>query len=318
MRPLYLFFLLLLSTRAYTQNIVVNSNFSVHFVCPDGPGQINKSIGWYRPTTGTCDYYNVCDTNSRFSMSVPNNFFGHQASSSQSYAGGYVYTALMRDYREYIATSFPPLIPGGTYKVTVVTSVAESSCFAIDGLGALFTVNVDLDSTRTPFITRAPQIDYSSFGTLSDTVNWVTLTKTFVADSAYEHLIIGNFKRDTALHFDTLANFSYYGLVYYYYDSVSVERVKEIVTATGTTERFFKVTETPNPFHNRCHITIDGGCCDPMVFTLFDPAGSIIRRQEGIATNELDIVNDGLKSGIYLYTLKTSDRVVHRGKLVVQ
>ncbi len=80
--------------------------------------------------------------------------------------------------------------------MSISVSLSDSSNYANEGLGVFFsTYRVSRPSLLSAF-PLAPQVDYSSYGIITDKINWVTLSKTFVADSAYTHLIVGCFKDD--------------------------------------------------------------------------------------------------------------------------
>jgi gliding motility-associated-like protein len=132
--------------------------------------------------------------------------------------GVYTYVPFsVPDYKEYIGTDFPALNIGQTYTMTITVSLADSSTYATDGLGVYFTTHaISLPSQYTT-ISASPQIDYSSYGPIHDKANWVTLSKTFVADSAYTHLTLGCFKPNNVLQKDSVGNGSKRWKYGYYY-----------------------------------------------------------------------------------------------------
>ncbi len=227
-----IFFLLLtfyLGITAFGQNIVGNPGFAIDTACPDDYGEIGKILNWYQPTLGTADGFSWC-SNGWPVTGVPKNYFGYQNSFDSAYAGIYVYNDTMYsspglEYREYIATTISALEVDSTYKVTIVVSLADSLMWACDGLGVYFTVNKYYDTTTSRTINATPQIDYSSYGVITDTTHWVTLTKTFVADSAYKCIVIGSFKNNHLIHLTKMRDTGI-TCAYYYIDSVSVEKIQ--------------------------------------------------------------------------------------------
>jgi len=128
-----------------------------------------------------------------------------------------LYTFSYDDYKEYIGTDFAALTIGQTYTMSITVSLADGSGLATDGLGVFFTtyqLNKPMQST-TLMVT--PQVDYSSFGIITDKINWVTLSKTFVADSAYTHLVVGGFKPYGIMLIDSVGNSGPFANSSYYY-----------------------------------------------------------------------------------------------------
>jgi gliding motility-associated-like protein len=186
-------FLLFVWTTIVTAQIKTPS-FAKYNRCPISFSSVSYCVGWRQPTHGTCDYFNQCSPNNF--VDVPNNHFGTQDNAIHAYTG--LLTLSTFDYKEYIGTRIQPLTVGQTYTMTITVSLSDSSSIATDGLGTLFTTYpISLMTTNT--IPLTPQVDYSSYGPITDKVNWVTLTKTFVADSAYTHLTVGCFKPSSSL-----------------------------------------------------------------------------------------------------------------------
>lgn len=157
-------------------------------------------------------------------MGVPDNVFGSQASASGAYAGIATRDMGKVDYREYIGTTVPALRVGAVYKCVVVISVVEKALYATKPPGIYFYKNVSFAGMIAQSVLHyTPQIDFSYAPIITDRVNWVTVVDTFVADSAYTNLIVGNFQNDA--NTDTLRLSGTAGPVaYYYIDSVSVEK----------------------------------------------------------------------------------------------
>ena len=51
---------LLMSLVLRTQNLVPNGDLETYTQCPDYVSQIDRAVGWSRPTNGTSDYLNAC------------------------------------------------------------------------------------------------------------------------------------------------------------------------------------------------------------------------------------------------------------------
>lgn len=303
------------------QNLISNSNFSLYTACPTSQTQLNYCNNWFKPTYGSSDYFHMCATSPPPAhVNVPQNFIGYQPSSTNSYVGIYsYYTGSSGNYREYVSTSFSPLQPGATYKVTIIVSLADSCKFASNGLGVYFsTFPVNLNTIAPlPF---TPQIDYTSYGLVSDKEHWVTLTKTFVADSAYSSLAIGCFKDDTDI---TIAATPFYKSLfalasYYYIDSVAVEKIappaltRNIAYTTVNSELF------PNPFTEYATLTFNNDIRTPYTLAIYDLQGRLVRRMENITTTSIRIDRDNLESGFYCYKLYGANDIVGTGRFVIK
>lgn len=208
------FFALLFSFNSYCQ--IVTPSFINYTTCPDDFSQVNNCVGWRQPTGGTSDYFNDCATGTI--VDVPNNVFGYQDAFNKAYTGLYTLASYaMYDYKEYIGTTIAPLTVGNTYTVSITVSLSDSSNIATDGLGILFTTTPVDQPILYSTLPMTPQVDFSSYGPITDKINWVTLTGSFVAADAYTNMTVGCFKPITTLALDTISdNLTMGGISYYY------------------------------------------------------------------------------------------------------
>jgi hypothetical protein len=325
-----LFILLLLPVFAKGQNIVPNPTFYTYWSCPPSQSQINLCKYWYNVTSVTPDYWNACNTNPY--TSCPSNFAGYQSAPDSAMTGVFTY-APRANAREYFGTDIPALTIGETYQVTVKVSLADSVEYASDGLGVFFYVDAKPDTTLDTLIVVTPQIDYTSYGVISDKVNWTILTASFVADSAYTHLVIGNFKSDTNIslvHTPTYWS-AYANASYYYFDSVSVEKVIAIKptdtitviispgtidSVTGTIDSI-KTTQTtileqdleelyPNPVTDELVINTSRRAYQS--FTITNSIRQVMM-QKSITSSTTAVNTKSLPKGVYMIVLKGEEGV---------
>lgn len=227
MKYLYLYCsVLLLSFTSYgpvyAQNIVNNGNFENYSICPSSYGQTSDCSGWRSYHTGTSDYFNSCTTS--IITGVPVNFAGSQAAASgNAYVGGYCsYTG---GYKEYIAGTMGTMSVGTTYKVSMSVSLGEVSGYACNGLGIWFYKNGPSTTTNgSNTLPVTPQVFYPD--TIRDETHWIRLTKIYVADSAYDNLVIGDFL--SVPYTVAVGSGSY---AYYYFDSIEVKPATDITPA---------------------------------------------------------------------------------------
>ena len=92
-------------------NLVYNGSFEDYRSCPrkvDAVGILTLVEGWYQPTLGSADYFNVCGTRE---CGVPKNKLGwQQPYSGNGYCGIY---CSKNDYREYLQTRLRRRLRGG-------------------------------------------------------------------------------------------------------------------------------------------------------------------------------------------------------------
>lgn len=215
-----LLFTMFIATAAIAQpNHVPNCSFEEYTACPPNSNILHTIYyckGWRQYNLYRTPYFNACNT----SLSgVPVNVEGYQY---PAHGNAYASVILMigfGDDKSYLARKITPLFPGARYEVSMSVSLANSSGWACDGLGAYF-YQSGPDTSVGGTLPVTPQILYP--GVVKDTTaNWVRLVKTFKADSAYDKIVIGGFLKPADTDYDTLNISGTWGITYYV-DSVVV------------------------------------------------------------------------------------------------
>jgi len=158
---------------------------------------------------GAASVFSACAEGSN--VGVVSNLYGSQLPLvGDAYAGIIAYSP--NDDPQFIGGQVsPPMVVGQTYCAKMYVSLSDSSSFAVNELGMLFSTNTQI-ATVNPSIT--PQVNANSY--IIEQNDWVEISTTFVADSAYQHLSIGNFGTSNL----------YIGgadsIAYYYIDNVSI------------------------------------------------------------------------------------------------
>lgn len=246
------------------QNHVANGSFEYYTTCPTSISLVNRCVGWRQYTSATSDYFHACGN------MAPVNFAGYQnAAHGQAYMGGYVYNhGDSRIYKEYIAAEIAPLTPGKKYEVSMSVSLSNKSKYGTNDLGVYF---YDSGAYTLPSVNGVlgvtPQISYSSYGVIMDTTNWVRVTKTFVADSAYDNIVIGGFTHYNNLALDSFVSNTHYG--YYYIDSVVIKIVDSF--SVSTSDSFLCAGDTFQVF---CNTPINFNSTNTFTAQLSDKTGS--------------------------------------------
>ncbi|MCB0698969.1 MAG: hypothetical protein H6551_12735 [Chitinophagales bacterium] len=207
------------------QNLVPNPSFEDTVFCPIGLSLLTGCVSWRQYTDATSDYLHSC---SYYAAGVPNNWIGYQyAASGNAYCG---VIANVNTWAEYIAAELSQkMIVNRKYKVEMSVNLGNQSGYATNNLGVYFydsNASYVFTSNILPYI---PQISYAKYGVINDTLNWVRLVDTLVADSAYDNIVIGPFNVDgNSFTTDTLGGGSW---AYYYIDSVVVSLIDTFVVA---------------------------------------------------------------------------------------
>lgn len=251
---LYIVFFFI-SVCGYAQNLVPNGSFEQYSSCPNSTGQLSNTGNW-NWAGATTDYYDSCSPQGN--MSVPLNIYGYQyAFEGSAYIGMNVYTinegASSFYIREPAQTALNSTLSIGTkyfvsFKVALTLNNFESCC-ATNKLGARFTTFSYTDGNGS---NPAPVDNFAhiySNSIVTDTVNWTTISGSFVADSAFSYITIGNFFDSTNLQIiDYYGNFPQTSSAYYFIDDVRVSTDSIYVTSNKeVTKKLDGFFFSPNP-----------------------------------------------------------------------
>lgn len=332
MKKLVLFFFTFnfsLFTSLQAQNLVPNPSFEEYNTCPDNQNQIHFATGWsnYWNTShnSTPDYFNSCSTTSW--MSVPHNLGGYQkAANGNAYAGVYTYETPQYPsdtiVREFIGVQLlSPLVIGNKYYFSFKTNLALDANHtfnqATNNIGMLFSTIPHNFANPTPLTNFA---HLHSPSVITDTMNWTTISGSYIADSAYKYVIIGNFFDDAhtiVLQMqDTLSDKS----AYYYIDDVYVSK-DSIAGGIAKQDVEGRIIVYPNPFHNSAIVSITGEK-NLMSISLYDSLG---KRQNfdvlPTFTNDgikIQIRRNALSAGIYFLKIQFDNNENCNYKLIIQ
>jgi hypothetical protein len=215
-----LLFILSFSSKAQ-QNLVPNPSFEDTVYCPNATNQIDACQHWLN-FGNSPDYFNACDPTG---LNVPNSSFGFQyAHSGNGMAGVITYRRpnlpTGPNYREFIGCQLSsPLIIGQKYYFSFYVNFANTNNISIasNKIGLNFST-VQYNSTQIPSLTNFSHLYTDSI--LKDSVNWIFLTNSFIADSTYQYILLGSFFDDN--HTDTVNIGTLPNANYYYIDDVCV------------------------------------------------------------------------------------------------
>lgn len=211
----------------HSQNIIQNSSFEDTIPAltnPDygGPG---SAPPWFTVLQSP-DYLSETYYLPMFS-GVPSNPFGYQYARNGIAClgfGSYVPNATFPDARELIGYPFSnPLISNHNYYLEFYISCGDSASFALDGVGAYFSVDTPF-KYGWPGLIFTPQVHSPLGYVLNDVTNWTKISGNFIAAGGEKVMTIGVLFPDSLLTIDTLNTntFLTIGASYYYLDDVTL------------------------------------------------------------------------------------------------
>lgn len=224
---------------AQPDNWVENGSFESYMSLPrrvEALGVLTDVEVWYQPTGGSADYYH---SEGGRECAVPINKLGVQgAFDGQAYCGIY---CSKDEYREYLQSQLiQPLIRGRRYRLSFRVSLSENSPVAVSTLGALFSHDRVVDTSRGILMqqthtvlpggitqTRSsyfkPQVQHPANKPLDNTIEWQLVADTFTAQGGERFVTIGNFQPALLSGITQPENIT--GMLpgaYYYIDSVTL------------------------------------------------------------------------------------------------
>jgi OOP family OmpA-OmpF porin len=305
-------------------NLVYNGDFELYSSCPltESGGtqpikEVTKCSGWDIATWGTSDYFNSCSNNFTYQpVGVPKNLVGYQnAYSGEGYTGGFFYLmgyTTNGHYREYIQGSLiNTLQTGKKYNFSLQLSLANSSALSIKYIGIVFSNSKIQQLNTWKPLTNTPDISFTSPTFYNDSLNWVMLSGSYIANGTENYLTIGNFTdslgTDTfrLLPFDSDApDFS----SYYYIDDVKLYEFDSVIT-TQVCSDYLPNVFTPNAdsINDILKFTI---CTKIIKTTIYNRWGNLVfetdkqnRSWDGRTTSGEPCVE-----GNYFYIIETEDK----------
>jgi len=226
------------------QNLVPNFSFEQVIGQPTAEGQLQTlAIPWLK-LNATADLYYKGQTSLPITpcdqVDVPYNVGGYapEQNGQKGYAG--LQFDLNNNYREYISAPLAiPLQKDTLYRVWFYALRADSSRYACNKLGALFTNNFPIQTGTNPILFHS-NIEYSTI--ITDNINWTLITGIYKASGGENYITLGLFytdndplllKTDYGTHNTGCANID--NSAYYYIDDVMVKPVSETVKISGDT-----------------------------------------------------------------------------------
>ncbi len=298
MKKLLFMFLLFSLAVVNAQNFVPNPSFEDTVHCPSG-SNIADATGWtnagYSP-----DYYNACANTSFPLCGVPNSSYaGYQYAYDGNAYAGFVTCAgtTTISQREYIEIQLLQQLTIGTkYYVSGYISRADSFPCSANKFGFKFS-SIQY-STLTPELPDNFAHVHSDL-IISDRFSWTRIAGSFVADSAYPNLIIGNFYDNTHTDTSNCSNF----LAYYFVDAicVSTDSLYCLTAMNIKEENRTNFSIYPNPANDIINIDCSSINKDYEI-TMYDMFGrKVLVKQKIPRQTKIDVST--IPNGIYLMAI---------------
>lgn len=176
----------LFSEAQQASNYVANGSFEEYYTCD---GQISSAKSWLSIDSMSFGglYYNAC------SADIPGN--GVDYYQYPRTGNGFIRNTfyLHNGLRGYLKNRLKSTLQAGKkYCARFYVNITNGSTYAIDGFGAYFGDNTIDTITRCtkPLTYLTPQIKNPNFNFITDTMNWVSVTGTFVANGIEKYMVI--------------------------------------------------------------------------------------------------------------------------------
>ena len=195
-------------------NLVPNPSFEEYEWCPTCYPDLDGNLKYWTSFRLSPDFINECSSTCGFY-----NQYGYQhPKSGMAYTGFGTYQTTIPDLREHIGVKLTsPLDIGAKYFVSFYVSSAfnQQVNVATNNLGALVTTNKYYDPNGMLPIQNYSTVNANSI--IKDTFNWIKISGSFIADSSYEYLVIGNFFDNSNTDTFYLPDLAFGHFVSYYY-----------------------------------------------------------------------------------------------------
>ncbi len=313
-------------TTVYGQiNLVPNWSFEDTLKCVQGDNEFTYYVAdWVCQGGGggVAYFTSQCDG---FNVGVPKNECGFQyAHTGVSYAGIYTYLSDTCDYpndtnyhnfRNYIeAKLISPLTNGTKYYVTFYVSLGDVFDYACNDIGVYLSDSALKFDTVTESMVKdylTPQIANNPItNPLTDTLNWIKVTGTYIANGGEQYIIIGNFKNDATSHIQYVGHRTINGCgAYYFIDDVFVTTDSALAGEDKLKVESEKIKVYPNPASTMLNVEIQNKS-EQDNFCLYNDFGQLVECTR--MNNNFNTVSvSNLPAGLYYYRITDEN-----GKLI--
>ncbi len=289
-------------------NLVPNPSFEDTVSCPFSFG-LEAYVQNWKSARATPDYFNSCATWP--GASVPSNDYGHQSAYfGNAYIGMLTYRSDSSLYTEAIGVQLSQALQVGikyyvSFRLSLALENSTGSLTANNMMGIQFATGDYSPTSQIP-VNNFAHIWTDSI--ITDSLNWTTISSSFVADSSYSYLYLGNF-------FDKpFVDSIVYGLsfgAYYYFDNVCVSTdsltCNQILSNTNEMRFDLSVFNIhPNPVID--YFSINKNQISPYDLVIYNRYGSKVYEEKNISINTKLIDARIFDKGLLLVNIKTKNK----------
>ncbi len=317
MKKYLLLLLLIVSTNFPLKaqvNLVPNPSFEDVVFCPNGLGQLYAAYPWksygYSP-----DLYCAC---SPFGVNVPYNNAGFQFAHNGNCMVGLVTFRKQSsptgpNTREFLGIQLAQSLSiGVTYYFScfINCSGGIATTLASNKFGMRLLTN-SIDSLQgSSLVTNFSNVFSDSLFT--DTLTWYKIKGTFLADSSYQYIVLGNLFTDT--NTDTLSvRPGTPDISYYFLDDICLS-TDSMYCENWTSNQEILINDSklnlfPNPILSNLNITSELGMKSIAVKNVF---GRQLLFYEGITESSILLNLEELPSGLYIVEIDLGESILNR------
>lgn len=295
----FLLISLLFSVDLAAQNLIPDPSAEDYYQCPNTLGPVDSFLSQWIAYRGTSDYFHSC---CELPQLCWNNSLGYQAPrTGDGYIGAVLFSTGLDNAREYFGIEFTePMEIGEMYYVTFYASMAyrdgSAASYTSNNMGFLLMTENYLEQDEQGIV---PNFAHYEMDTLHmDTTNWLRISTSLIADSAYSEIAFGNFYSDELTQYIDPFIPDDSGTAYYYFDDFCVSTdslgCEEILNTFWTKD--IQLSLFPNPCKNQIQFT---SSTNVIGIDVFDATGHQIKSVANInaTQGELEL---NFPAGIYL------------------
>lgn len=311
------FFISAISLWGGAQNLVPNGSFEQYSSCPNSTGQLSYVENWVSVGAST-DFYHACSPQGN--MSVPSNIYGYQNTyEGNGYVGMIAYAVgdyqNESTYREPAGTSLvEPLTIGQNYYLSFKVALTINN---FESGGACNKIGARLSTVPYSISNPVPVDNFAHVYTnsvITDTVNWTTIYGSFIADSLYTFISIGNFFDSLNLSYIDFNGLWYTESAYYYIDDIRLSTDSSFVLSvnpiSSNNQTSFSIY--PNPTNDFINITFEDN--KPHTVVIYNSVGESVFTK---FVNQQSSINiSTLSQGVYYVQTNIDNRFINK-KLII-
>lgn len=322
MKAQLIFFSLLFPILSFGQvNLVPNPSFEDTLHCSSDTTVV-KPKNWYRPSAcGSPDFYYPLQTNANCPAHYPQIWGGGDYLNSRGFQSprtgvGYAGFGVSMGSELLAVGLTDSLQPGKQYVVNFYVSLAEISISGLDQINVCFMQDSVTDYNSLTCWTYLGTLDVDagnqSGNVLYDTISWVMVQDTFIAEGGERYMILGNI--------DTAATQYYYmdstmqiGS-YYYFDDFDLHCI-DCLADTFEPPSYPEISLTPTLSSGA--ITLSGNFPEETKFEVCDMLGQLVYYNEIQSGNQTQQIVLYMAAGVYSYRVVSHNNVLKADRLVI-